>query len=403
MLRKILLSFMLCVSAAHAIVVREVPSPAGAGAMGSSLTAMPDGTLLLSWLEPVEGETWALKFSFFDAANEHWITAQTIATGADWFINWADFPSVTPLSVTELLAVWFVNNPEPEHGGTGGHHGAGYRSVQSVSHDRGVTWSAPQATTAESAVTEFTATLALENRSRALVAWLDGRARAGHRPVQALYAQTLATGGSDLLVDGSVCDCCQLALARVGDDALLAYRGRTDNEVRDIRLARWRNGAWEAPRSLHDDLWEISACPVNGPRLVARGENVAAIWFTAAQGRPRVLAKVSHDGGDSFGKVHAIDLGSPLGRVDAVMLADGTTMFTWLELTGNEAGKVGGIFLRRLSPAGELSNAELLAPSTTARAGGFPRIVQLSPTQLVLSYTAQSGVSRVATLIIELN
>lgn len=387
--------------AAPTPAVRALANPAGPGAMGSALTTTPDGTVLLSWLEPIGAEVWALKFSRFEAATKNWGVARAIATGRDWFINWADFPSVTPLSDTDLMAVWFENNPDGAH--HDGHHGSGYHARYSLSHDSGATWSTPHRLTGESAVTEFAAVLALGEQSRALVAWLDGRARAGHRPVQALYAQTMAAGGADMLVDSSVCDCCQLALVRVGDDALLAYRGRTDNEVRDIWLARWRHGAWEAPRALHDDAWEISACPVNGPRLVARGEHVAAIWFTAAQGKPRVQAKVSRDGGETFGDVLAIDLGRPQGRVDAVMLDNGTTLFTWLELTGNEAGKAGGIFLRRLSAAGEMSDAELLAPSTTARAGGFPRIAQLSPTQLLLSYTAQNGVSRVATLLIDFN
>lgn len=403
-MKKCLLSLLglLTIPFVGAATINELPSPANIGAMGSSLAVSPDGSVFLSWLEPGQDETWALKLSRFDAGTQSWDAAQPVASGADWFINWADFPSVTPLSDTDLMAVWFVNNPEGDHAGADGHHGGGYHSEYSLSHDRGATWSKPQATSGESLITEFTAVLPLHDNSRALVAWLDARARTGQRPVQRLYAQTLLATGPDMLVDASVCDCCQLSLVRVADGALLAYRGRTDTEVRDIQLAHWRNGKWDAPRVLHRDNWEINACPVNGPRLAARGATVAAIWFTSAQGLPRVQAKLSHDSGATFGEPIAIDLGRPQGRVDTVLLDDGSAVFTWLELTGNETGKSGGVFLRQLSADGVLGQPEMIAPSTTARAGGFPRIAQLNGSQLLLSYTVQTGESRVATLLINL-
>lgn len=394
--RSFLCCCLLAVTATAGI--RDIAPPAGHGSMGSALAAAPDGSVVLSWLEPAGAEKWILKFSRFDSSVQRWGPPFTVAAGSDWFINWADFPSVTPLSATTLLAVWFVNNPSHAHGDAAGHHGTGYHAVSSTSHDAGATWSPPQPTTTESSSTEFTAVLPLGQEGRALTGWLDGRAR----PVQALYARHLPGGGGDVLVDPSVCDCCQLSFARVRDGALLAYRGRTKDEVRDIRIARWRDGQWEAPRLLHDDNWLIPACPVNGPRLAARGDTVAAIWFTGAGNVPRVLAKLSRDGGQSFGEPLTIDLGRPQGRVDALLLDDGTAVFSWLELTGHDAGKAGGIFIRRLPRAGKLGEPELLAPSTTARAGGFPRLIRLSDSQLLLTYTAQTGESRIATLLVDL-
>jgi hypothetical protein len=401
---------LACCPAISAMDLHSLESPAGPKSMGSSLSTAPDGTVYLSWLEAASEreDLWTLRFSRLEASAKRWSTPQTIARGENWFVNWADFPSVTPLSNEILMAVWFVENPSGDSSG----HGAGYRAEYSLSEDRGATWRTPQATTGESAVTEFTTVLALHDNSRALVAWLDGRQRqgGGHHHghddggAQALYAQTLLAHGPDQLVDARVCDCCQLSLVRVGQDALLAYRGRSIDEVRDIRLARWRNGTWEKPRSLHEDGWKIAACPVNGPRLSARGDDVLAVWFTAAEDNPRVWMKFSRDGAETFGEAQRVDLGRPQGRVDALFLADGTGVVTWLEANGRLANeKTGGIYLRRIAADGSLGEAKLVAASTTARASGFPRIAALGNGCILLSYTRDAESSTVATLLLDLN
>lgn len=377
---------------------RELPNPAGPGAMGSALSVAPGGEVLLSWLEPGGADVWALRTSVLAADAASWSGPRTIATGRDWFINWADFPSVTPLSEREWLAVWFENNPP--HAAGAAHHGTGYHTRVSHSSDGGATWSTPARLTHESAVTEFAAVLAPSENAPALVAWLDARLRPG-RDVQTLQARTWPASGPDDLVDPSVCDCCQLSLVRTGDSALLAYRGRTAGEVRDIRLARWSNGRWETPRPLHDDGWVIAACPVNGPRLAARGDSVAAVWFTAAQNNPRVQARFSADGGETFGPAVRIDLGRPQGRVDALLLPDGSAVFTWLELTGENASRAGGIYLRRVTMDGTMGEPRLLAASSTARASGFPRIARVADGQLLVTYTRDDEVSRVATLLVD--
>lgn len=408
----LLLALFLPALRAPAVNLQPIPSPAKAGAMGSALAGAPDGTVYLSWLEPLAGGgEWALKFSRFDATRDTWGEPREIARGGNWFINWADFPTVTPLANDVLMAVWFVENPSQDGAGDG-HHGAGYHAQYSLSEDGGKTWGKPQATTGESAMTEFTTVLALHDNARALVAWLDARQRQrgghdhahGHRGgAMALYAQTFLADGADKLIDARVCDCCQLSLARVGDGALLAYRGRTADEIRDIRLARWRDGRWEEPRPLHDDEWKIAACPVNGPRLAAQGRNVAAIWYTGAQETPRVLMKFSTDGGDTFGDAQRLDLGRAQGRVDALMLKDGSTVFTWLEANGREAHeKTGGIYLRRRAADGTLGEPQLVAPSTTARTSGFPRLAPLPDgRRVLLTYTLDAEPTRVATVLLK--
>ncbi|MDI1248368.1 MAG: sialidase family protein [Lacunisphaera sp.] len=388
----------LLASLAGAGEITELPSPAGPGAMGSSLTRGPDGTVHLSWLEPAAGESHALKFARFDAAARHWSEAQTIATGPGWFVNWADFPQLA-VQGDRMTAVWFEDNPAtPDHGG---HHGSGYHARTSASTDGGKTWGTSRAVSAESRAVEFVALQPLPN-GRLLAAWLDGRA--GEAGMQ-LWSRVLGDGNAapDTLVDPLVCDCCQLAFTALPDGgALLAYRGRSQEEVRDMKVARFRGDRWEPPRPLPADGWKIAACPVNGPRLAQTGGSTAAVWFTGADGKSRVNLATSADAGQSFGKPVRLDLGRPQGRVDAAALPDGTAVLTWLEMSGAD-GTPGGIQMRTLSPAGKLSAPVMLAPTQTTRATGFPRLVWLEGKKLLLSYTEAGEPGRVRTLLVTLD
>jgi hypothetical protein len=196
--------------------------------------------------------------------------------------------------------------------------------------------------------------------------------------MQRLYARILAgpseasakegPPGPDTLVDPSVCECCQTTLTAFPDGgALLAYRGRTEAEVRDIRIARFRGQAWDAPRPLNNDDWRINACPVNGPRLDNDRGRVAAAWFTAAGNEPRVLASYSPDAGARFLYPLQIDRGQPTGHVDTVILRDGAMLVTWVE-------KNGSLWLRRVSPDFAAGEPTELAAGSAGRVSGYPRL-----------------------------
>src|SRR5687768_7988980 len=72
----------------------SIPSPAGPGSAEPNLAVGPDGRVYMSWLEPADSG-YALKFSSFDGAS--WATPRTIRSGRDFFVNWADFPSIVVL------------------------------------------------------------------------------------------------------------------------------------------------------------------------------------------------------------------------------------------------------------------------------------------------------------------
>ena len=69
---------------------------------------------------------------------------------------------------------------------------------------------------------------------------------------------------------------------------------------------------------VHNDNWQIAACPVNGPALNAMGRRVAIAWFSAKGDQGHSFVAFSSDAGKSFTAPIPLDDASALGRVDIV-------------------------------------------------------------------------------------
>lgn len=367
--------------------IREIPAPAPATSGESSLFTAPDGTTYFTYAGPglVAGER-ALWLATLAPGAEAWSTPRVIVSTKLLMENWADFASLTVGTDGQLWAQWFQTRE--------GEDAHGYDGWFARSRDGGATWSQPAALGHEFV------SLAPLSGGRVLAVWLEsarvrdparsasrrsqgeGGARpakdpnAPYAPSMRLKSRLLAPDGStlqDWVVDPDVCTCCQTTLAHLGGDrVVVAYRGHTADEIRDNRLAFFNQHIWGPPRSLHDDGWKIPACPVNGPAADARGESLAIAWFTAADGVARVQAKVSRDGGVTFGPALAIDLGRPIGRIDLVKLSDNSSLVSWLE--AKSQGSDAGLYVRRIFPDGTLSAPQLVAATSAVRASGFARL-----------------------------
>ena len=92
--------------------VQVLPTPAGADGGMYSLTTAADGRTYLVWIEPVPAGGHALKFSRLEGAA--WQPAVQIAQGANWFVNWADHPSLTAAPDGRLYVHWLVNTGKNE-------------------------------------------------------------------------------------------------------------------------------------------------------------------------------------------------------------------------------------------------------------------------------------------------
>ena len=71
-----------------------------AGARYPFVTRGGDGKIYMCWLEPGPPKTFRLRFSVY--TNGEFGAPRTIASGADWFVNWADVPSISALARTAL-------------------------------------------------------------------------------------------------------------------------------------------------------------------------------------------------------------------------------------------------------------------------------------------------------------
>ena len=174
------------------------------------------------------------------------------------------------------------------------------------------------------------------------------------------------------LLDRRVCTCCQTASALTSEGVVVVYRDRSETEIRDISIIRYRRGRWSDPRPVQEDGWQIDGCPINGPAVAARGERVAVAWFTAAHDSPRVQVAFSNDGGESFDAAIAVAGSRALGRTDITLLPDDSALVTWLELTPRGEA----IRFRRVRPGGLVERAATLSSASSGRTSGFPRIVR---------------------------
>ena len=345
-------------------VVRPIEAPAAPGSGEPSLAATAEGRVILSWLEPRDGGRHALRFSS-RGVGEPWSAPRTVAEGASWFVNWADFPRLAALADGTLFAHWLEKSPG------GGPYQYDVRLVRSK--DGGATWSPPvlpyrEATPSEHGFVSF----APATDDRMGVLFLDGRETARKQGSMALRFTTWGRSGvpeGDAPVDPRVCDCCQTAMARTTRGLVIAYRDRSSDEVRDVAVRRLEGGRWSEPVYPGAEGWAIDACPVNGPALAAEGDRVALAWFSMAGERAVVKAAFSRDGGESWSPPVRIDDAEPLGRVDAVLLPRGA-LVSWLAPAPDGAE----VRVRVVRGDGTAGAAAVVARTSAARASGFPQM-----------------------------
>jgi hypothetical protein len=317
------------------------------------------------------------------------------ASGSNWFVNWADVPSVVRLADGTLVAQWLQKSGKSTYA---------YDVRLSYSTDEGRTWAASFSPHDDGTPTEHGFVSMLQAGDGLGLVWLDGRAtgggdHAGHGGGGAMtlrYATYDRTWkkAADQAVDLRVCDCCPTAAAVTADGPVVVYRDRSDKEVRDISISRLENGKWTPGTAVNPDRWRIQACPVNGPSISARGPQVAVAWFTGVDDKPRAFAALSADGGRTFKTPVRLDDGTSLGRVDVELLPDGSVAAAYVEVAGQQTQ----FKVRHIQPDGTRSEAVTVAPLASNRAGGYPRMA-VSGDELVFAWTDREGGSQVRTAV----
>jgi hypothetical protein len=367
-------------------------SPAAPGSGEPRLAVTPGGRVLMTWFEAGAGETQALRFAALEG--DAWSAPVTIAAGDSFFVNWADFPALLALGEREMA----VSYPWMNGAGT-----YAYDVVLRRSADGGATWGPPLRPHSDGTATEHGFVTLLPAGRDVRAVWLDGRNFAGHGghddhdagpgPDMTLRSAIVGADGAlreETVLDTRTCDCCATGGGVAGGGALIAYRDRSETEVRDISIVRLAEGEWSAPAPLHDDGWEIAGCPVNGPAVAAAGARVAIAWYTQEGDSGIVRVAFSNDGGASFGAPFALDGGQPLGRTGIALLPDGAAVVSWIEAAGEEAE----IRLRRVDTKGTMQAPIVLATTSPRRASGVPQLV-LAGGRLVCAWTEPGEAPRI--------
>jgi hypothetical protein len=366
-----------------------IAAPAAAGSRYPHLAQAPDGGVVMSWLEPTADGGFALRYSAW--AGSKWTRPRTVSSGHDWFVNWADFPSVVPLGKRAWGAHWLQQKPGDVYA---------YDVRIAVSADGGGTWSAPLSPHDDGTPTEHGFVSLFGAGESLQAAWLDGRHTSGEHAhaggtAGAMTLRSARIGndgrllGADDEIDARVCDCCQTNAALAREGPVVVYRDRGADETRDIALVRRTGDGWSKPVHVADDGWKIAACPVNGPAVDARGDVVVVAWFTAPD-RPRVRLAFSDDGGRTFSSPVEVASGKVAGRVDVVLLSDGRAVVSWLaDVPG--AAEIRAQPFTRAGPAGRMM---VVAHADVARSSGFPQMARAGD-GLLFAWTQSGESSRV--------
>jgi hypothetical protein len=350
-----------------ALAPEQVKTPAAANSAQPQLSVSKRG-VLVSWIERA-GDLATLKFAERTASG--WTAAQTIASGRDWFVNWADVPSALRLPSGAIVAHWLQKSAASTYA---------YDVRLSYSTDDGKTWSPSFTPHHDGTPTEHGFASLFPMGDGFGLVWLDGRAmkggEAGHdghgsgaMSVRFARFDKSFKQLEESSVDAKVCECCPTAAAVTAEGIITAYRNRSDEEIRDNYVSRLVNGKWSTPAAVFNDGWKIAACPVNGPSLSANGQAVVMSWFTVKNEQGQAYAAFSQDSGKTFASPIRIDDGGTLGRVDIEMLADGSALATWIEFADQRAQ----FRARRIERNGTRSAPITIAGIAGSRSSGYPR------------------------------
>jgi len=325
------------------------------------------GSLSLSWISSDVEKKAALNISQF--RDGKWIPPQTIATGSDWFINWADFP--THAINGELILSSYLKKSD-----SGTYTYDVVLSLQKVTGEK-IKDDFVLHTDGVKAEHGFVSIISNDTKGF-FVTWLDGRNTTEkgqdghHKPMTIRFAEVTQSGEviNEKELDSATCDCCQTSMAVTNNGPVVVYRDRSEKEVRDIYITRKINGNWEAPTPVHNDGWIINGCPVNGPKVASNSNHLAVSWFTVSNEKPTVNLSFSNSNGASFGTPIKINDLDAIGRVDVAFINEKEVLVSYIE------GEDNGTYLRikKVSIDGKVSAPITISKIDGGRNTGVPQL-----------------------------
>jgi hypothetical protein len=372
-----------------------ISNPAETGGRYPYLHSDDGETVFMSWLGRIDEGMFALEYASYNEGE--WEDPELIHVGPDFFTNWADFPSIISLNQKPAAAHWLKKID-------GGHYA--YDIQISFPEEDGRQWNHITPHNDETPTEHGFVSMIPADDGSVLAIWLDGRQTVNreHDKYENMdMAMTLRSAviyhdgriENRRLIDEAVCDCCQTDLISVDGGAVAVYRDRLEGEIRDISLSRYdlETGEWSEPVIVHDDGWQISGCPVNGPRAAENGDQIAVAWYTESENENgKVLAAFSENGGESFESPITLNIGTAMGRVDIDAAPDGSFYVSWMERGENLAW----IYLQKIESGALTSDPVVIGSTGRESKSGFPRITALNE-GVMLAWTQTEPFYRIRT------
>ena len=326
-----------------------------------------NGSLSLSWISSKEENIASLNYSQYKEGR--WIKPQVIASGSDWFVNWADFPAHAinqDLIITSHL----------KKSASGRYTYDVILNLQKLSGEK-IKENFLLNTDGVEAEHGFVSIIA-NNEKGFFITWLDGRntiekkLEGDHKPMTIRFAEITDKGDviKESELDASTCDCCQTSIAITNDGPIVVYRDRGEKEVRDIYSVKNINGTWEEPNVVHDDGWIINGCPVNGPKVAVNSKDLAIAWFTVSNDNPLVNVSFSKNNGNSFGAPLKVNDHDTIGRVDVSFLNDEEVIVSYMEV--DDIGTY--LRIKKVSFDGKISEPITISKIDGGRNTGVPQL-----------------------------
>lgn len=352
---------------------------------------------LLSWIENKGDSIYSLKYA--ELKDEKWDAAKTIITGTNWFVNWADFPAIAEQK-GNILSHFLQMSAEGTYT---------YDIKIKLFNKKENTWKDDFILHNDGSKSEHGfVTMLPYKKDTFFITWLDGRNTAGGHGHDAngggamtVRAATITSKGeiiNDEELDGKTCDCCQTTAAITKNGPVVIYRDRSDEEIRDIYISRLLDSVWTTPKSIFNDNWKISGCPVNGPKAAVIDNTLAVSWFTNANEQAKVKLIFSKDAGATFNEPIIIDETKPLGRVDVAMLDHENVLVSWI--TDNDTKTV--IKAVKVHISGQINDAILVTELDGSRTSGFPQLEIVNDKALFAWTDVINGMTTVKTAKISL-
>ena len=326
-----------------------------------------EGSLSLSWISSNEGNKSTLNFSQLKEGK--WTNTQTMATGSNWFVNWADFPAHA-INENLILSSYLKKSDSGTYT---------YDVILSLQKLSGEKVKEDFLLNTDGVKAEHGFVSIIPNHNQGFfITWLDGRNTVDkdldgyHKPMTIRFAEI--TNKGDIIdeseLDSATCDCCQTSIAVTNKGPVVVYRDRSDKEVRDIYIARKINGIWGVPTPIHNDGWEINGCPVNGPKVASNSNNLVISWFTVSNEKPTVNLSFSKSNGASFGTPIKINDDDAIGRVDVAFLNPQEVLVSYIE--GDDVGTY--LRIKKVSIDGKVSAPITISKIDGGRNSGVPQL-----------------------------